>query len=243
MRISAHRPSLLAVLVAMFLPSACSDPAGPEMESSLQVLAFASGVDQLARPTARDIRPGGVSTVEIDRILVVLGRLKLETAGDGTVDFTDERSLVIELDSGDDPVLALAADVPLGTYKELELAIDKLERGHPSEQDLIDAFPGLDDASVLVVGTVTRVGEGEERFSFASPLDVDLEVDFSPPLVVDSLEPGEVLLSLRLDASGWFRDSSGALLDPRVAAHRSSIEAAIQRSIELFEDANRDGRP
>jgi hypothetical protein len=243
MRTSAHCPSVLAVLAAAFLPSACSDPFGPDVDSSLQLLAFTSGVDQPARPSGRDIRSGGVSSVEIDRILVVLGRLKLETAGDGSQDFTDERSLVIELDSDDDPVLALAADVPLGTYKELELAIDKLERGHPTEQGLINAFPGLDDASVLVEGTVTREGVGEERFSFSSPLDIDLELEFSPPLVVDSREPGEVLLSLLLDASGWFRDSSGALLDPRVAAHRSSIEAAIQRSVELFEDDNRDGLP
>jgi hypothetical protein len=229
-----------AVLAIALLPAACGDPAGPEPDGSLQVLAFPSGFEEMAGSGGG---PGRALSVDIDRAFVVLGRLKLETAGDGTADFIDERSSVIELASGVDPVLALAADVPGGTYKEIELAIDKLERGHSSEQALINTFPRLDDASVLIEGTVVREGRGPEPFSFASALDIDLELTFDPPLTVDSTQSGRILLSLVLDASSWFRDSSGALLDPVESANRSAIEGAIQRSVEVFEDSNRDGRP
>jgi hypothetical protein len=235
------RHLVCAVMAVALLPAACSDPAAPETDASLQVLAFTDGFDEV---TASGGAPGSVLSVDIQRAFLVLGRLKLEKADGTASDFTDERSFVIELGTGGDPVLAMAADVPVGSYKEIELAIDKLERGHPTEQALINAFPRLDDASVLIEGTVTRAGSGPQTFSFASALDIDLELAFDPPLVIDSMQPGRVLLSLVLDASSWFRDSStGELIDPAVGANRSRIEGAIQRSIELFEDSNRDGRP
>ena len=107
--------AFIAVALGM---SACSDPAGPEADGALQVRAFSRGFAETMGPAS-----GDVSTVEISRVYVVLGRLKLEKAADGTEDFTDERSIVIELGPGSEPVLAIAADVPLGEYKELELAI------------------------------------------------------------------------------------------------------------------------
>ena len=235
---SRANPLRLPILLALALTgSACSDPSGPEGDGAVEVRAFARG---LAAESGTD--GGEVLSIEIDRVYLVLGRLKLETAGDGTVDFVDERSIVVELGAGDEAVLAVAADVPPGTYKELELAIDKLERGHPIEQSLIQTYPGLDDASLLVEGTVTRTGGGAESFTFAADLDIDLEVAFTPALTVDSSEPPVALLSLVLDASGWFNSPSGVLVDPTAGGNRSVIEAAIQKSIELFEDPNRDGR-
>jgi hypothetical protein len=187
--------------------------------------------------------PGNdVVSIEVDRVLVVLGRLKLETGADNTADFVDERSAVIELELGEQALLVMAADVPSGSYKELELAIDKLERGHPTEELLIQAHPDLDDASILVEGTLTRAGGIVEPFSFAADLDIDLEVAFAPPLTIQSSGAPATLLSLVLDASNWFRTASGVLVDPASAPSRSIIESAIQKSIELFEDPNRDGR-
>jgi len=72
----------------------------------------------------------------------VLGGLKLETAGvDETVDWSSAESVVVPLDLGGQPSLAIDAAVPAGIYKELEISIDKLEIGHPKEQLLIDAWP------------------------------------------------------------------------------------------------------
>jgi hypothetical protein len=224
-------------LAAAVLAAACSDPSGPEVDSNVQVRAFSRGLAERSGGSTSD-----VNSLEIERVYVVLGRVKLETAGDGTSDFTDERSLVIELGQGQGPVLAVTADVPAGTYKELELAIDKLEPGHLLEQSMIDTYPGLRDASILLEGTITLDGSGPQDFTFAAALDVDLEVIFAPPLTISSPEPGSTLLSLVLDASGWFYSPTGELVNPLNEANRSVIEAAIQKSIELFEDPERDGR-
>jgi len=232
LRNQIERPVFLAIALAV---AACSDPAGPEGGGAVQVRAFSRGFAPVSSQS------GDVRSVEIERVYLVLGRVKLEKAADGTADFTDERSIVIRLGSGADPVLAVSTDVPAGAYKEVELAIDKLERGQPSEKLLIDAYPGLSEASLLVEGTLTRNGGGPQGFAFAAALDIDLEVAFSPPLAIEAPQPGLVLLSLVLDASGWFRSPSGMLLDPTEATNRSVIESAIQQSIELFEDSNRDG--
>ena len=57
-----------------------------------------------------------VATVRIERVLLVLGRVKLEKAPEGLADFVDETSVVVSLTPGGGPVLAPTADVPSDTY-------------------------------------------------------------------------------------------------------------------------------
>lgn len=230
--IRGRAPRLLALAVIL---AACSDPAGPEAFGSIQVRAFARGLAQPVTANAAE-----VSSLQIDRIYLVFGMVKLETAGSGTVDFVDERSIVIELEA-DEPVIALTADVPSGSYKELELAVDKLEQGHPTEQLLIQTYPGLENASVLVEGTLVRPGAEPEPFTFATDLDIDLEVGLLPPLLIDASSMSPKLFSVVLDVTGWFLRADGSLLDPLSVSDGSEIENAIKASIELFEDADFDG--
>jgi hypothetical protein len=221
----------------MSVLAGCSDPAGPEGEHQVQVTAFARGSDQVGDAS------GAVEAVEVDRVMLVLGRVKLETAGlEGTTDFVDERSVVVPLALNGSGVLAVDADPPAGAYKELEISVDKLEVGHPAEQALIESFPGLREASILVEGTLHRPGGAPESFRVAYDADIDLELGFVPPLIVDVIEGREVLMSLVLDLSTWFRDETDRLLDPTDPDNRSIVMANIQKSIEFFEDPQRDGR-
>jgi len=210
----------------VLVPVACTDTAGPGEGAGLEVHASMRG---------SALAGGGADVlVEIDRVFLVVGRVKLEKAGTTANDFLDERSIVIELEPGAGPLLAISADVPAGAFKELEIAIDKLEVGHPQEQALIDAYPGLGDASVLIEGRVLDQATWKS-FRFATDLDVDLELSFDPPLLIDGAVRPTTLVSMMLEVTGWFRDESGRLLDPRDPANRSAIEANVQRSIELFE--------
>lgn len=233
MQHASHATGLLALTVAV---AACSDPSGVRDDGNVQVRAFATDIGQPIAATGADVQ-----TVQVDRILLVIGRVKLEKAESGTTDFVDESSVVVELERGAAATLAVVADLPPGSYKEIEIAVDKLERGHATEQSLINAYPGLDNASILIEGTVTRLGS-TEQFRFATDLDIDLEIAFAPPLIIDGFEPTQKLLSLVLDVGSWFRSDSGRLLDPTRADNRSHIEGAIQKSIELFEDPDRNGR-
>ncbi|MBI4420944.1 MAG: hypothetical protein HY560_08975 [Gemmatimonadetes bacterium] len=228
-----------ASLVGM-VAAGCGDSVGVSPAAGLTVSVIAAPVDQASAG-------GGASsaTVEIDRLRLVLGGVKLETAGrDGTVDWVFAESRVIEVDLSGEPVTAHALlDVPAGTYKEIEISIDKLERGNPAEEPLISQHPDAADASIAISGRVLRNGSAEP-FTFTAALDRDMEILLEPVLVIAQSEPPAGLgVTLVLKRGGWFRDSAAGWLDPRDPANRSAIEANIQASFEAFEDGDLDGRP
>ncbi len=181
--------------------------------------------------------PGIAATsVVVESATFVLGGLKLETAGlDNTIDWVFEQSVVIPLDLTGTPTLAFDTDVPPGIYKELEVSIDKLEIGNPAEQPLIDMWPMLADASVLVQGTVTRDGGSPEPFTFTAPLDVDLELLFDMPREFTAEQNPVTVVALAIDLSGWLA-GMGDMLDPTDPANRSAIEGNIQASLDLYDD-------
>jgi len=188
-------------------------------------------------PGAADALAPGISSIEIQDAILVLGGLKLETAGiDDTVDWELKESVVIPLDLAGNPTLAFDADVPPGTYKELEISIDKLEVGHPTEQVLIELWPTMADASVEAEGVLLRNGV-EEPFRFNAALDIDMELDFPTPFTILEGQEAVTVVSLSIDLSEWFLDEHGVVLDPNDSQDRSEIEAAITRSIEVVKES------
>jgi hypothetical protein len=224
-----------ALLVAILVAAACEEASGPQGEGAVEVRAFAVGSAEQS-----GIATSGVTAARIERVKLVLGRIKLEKADESTTDFVDERSVVVTLTPNGSAVLAIDADVSAGSYKELELAFDKLELGKVEEQTLLQSHPTLANASLLIEGTITRNGI-EEPFTFITDLDMDVELGFNPALTIP-LSGTTTLVSLVLDVSRWLSDSTGRLLDPLAAASRSTIEGNVQSSIELFEDSDRNGR-
>ncbi|HZA49897.1 MAG TPA: hypothetical protein VE549_04100, partial [Myxococcaceae bacterium] len=175
---------------------------------------------------------GPIMGFEIGRVRLVLGGVKLQTAGvDQTVDWVSEESLVLEGDLSAEPVSASTVlDVPPGTYKEIEISIDKLERGKPSEKHLLDRHPTMVDASIAIDGNIIR-STSREPFTFTAALDRDAKVMFRPFLVVTrSNGQGQVDVTLPLGSTRWFRSQGGGLLNPRDPANRSAIEENINAS-------------
>lgn len=227
------RASLLGIVAA-----ACGDTAGVRPANGITVSVIAAPAGEPA------LTGGQLGAVEIAELRLVLGGVKLETAGlDGTVDLVFAESRLIEVDLSGTPVTAYTLiDVPAGTYKEIEISIDKLEPGHPAEEPLIAQYRDLADASIAISGRVLQ-NDSEEPFTFTAALDRDMEVLLEPFLVItEDEEPAGVRVTLVLNTEGWFRDAAGEWLDPRDPANRSAIEANIQASFEAFEDGDVDGR-
>ncbi len=221
---------LTPLLAAAGVLAACSDSLAPLGDRQVQVTVRVIPTGAAPAGTLAPVQ-GSAATVEIQSVSFVLGGLKLETAGlDETVDWIHEQSEVVPLDLTGDPILVFDTDVPAGTYKELEVSIDKLEVGNPAEEPLIVAYPALADASVLIQGTVDGA-----PFTFTAPLDVDLELPFASPRTFVDGEPRPLLVELVIDPTGWFVGPT-ATLDPRDEANRSVIEGNIQASLELFDD-------
>jgi hypothetical protein len=206
------------------------DPRDPANRSNIEEniqKSFKAFVD-------RGESPGPITGVAIDRLRLVLGGVKLEKAGvDGTEDWVSEDSLVVEADLRGDPVTAyILIEAPAGTYKGIEISIDKLERGKRGEDLLLAQHPTMADASVAIDGRL--LGSGPDvSFAFTAALDLDVKIDFKEPpfLVVGS--PG-VPVTLVLGRERWFLDKEGQRLDPRDPAHRSDIEANIKASFKGF---------
>ncbi|MBF5045993.1 hypothetical protein FGE12_26510 [Aggregicoccus sp. 17bor-14] len=121
--------------------------------------------------------------------------------------------------------------VPAGVYEEIEYKI-----GVPSASqvgsDAALADMAQRQASAIIDGTIDG-----EAFSFVSGVSVEQEREVT-------FEVGgarDESVTINLDAAKWFQDGSGNRLDPRVAGNRSAIENNLQKSIDAFDDHDRDG--
>ena len=228
-----NRVSFGLVLAAALV--GCSDSTGPMGEHTLQVNVTVVNGGAAASAVAAPQAPAA-TTVEVESATFVLGGLKLETAGlDDTIDWIFQQSVVVPLDLTGTPVLVFDTDVTPGTYKELELSVDKLEVGNPAEDPLIEDYPLLADASVLVTGTVTRDDGAPESYSFTAALDIDLELLFAEPIEYTEEDNPVTLVSLTIDVGSWFV-GNGDMLDPTDPANRSDIEGNIEASLELDDE-------
>jgi len=73
-------------------------------------------------------------------------------------------------------------------------------------------------------------------FTFTSNISESLEYPFDSTLVLPSSKGAEILVKVRIN--DWFRDSIGALIDPRDQANRAAIEKNITGSVDVEEDTD-----
>ncbi|NIR52888.1 hypothetical protein GWO43_30170 [candidate division KSB1 bacterium] len=189
--------------------------------------------------------PGSVDSVKVLAASLVIGSVKLESAGvDSTQDFSSKRSQIIDLNLQQLAVAVDTIEVPPGTYKEVEISIDKLEPGNPDEEPLIANRPEFSNASMIIQGLVFINGS-DETFTFKTDLDRDMEIELAPFLTIlpttgDTSPPG-TRVAIVVDIGQWFVSDVGIWLDPREDANKSVIESNIQSSLEAFEDSNENG--
>lgn len=130
-------------------------------------------------------------------------------------------------------------NVPAGDYEEVELDLHKVGDDAADLAFLVDN-PGFEGISVKV--RYTWNGGSEQVFTS----DVDAEQELEMPF---SVAPGEteVGITLTVDLSAWFVDSSGNYFDPSTAmsggVNQSRVEGNIHDSFEAFEDDDHDGVP
>ena len=91
---------------------------------------------------------------------------------------------------------------------------------------------------VNVVGVFTDPGGTDHAFTFTSDVEAELSVDFASPVTVDANSKN---LTVDVNVSSWFKDASGAVLDPTNSANQEAIEHAIRASLRAFEDDDHDG--
>ena len=153
-------------------------------------------------------------------------------------DEIEQGPVLVELPLGGTAVTSLDVTVPTGTYRELELELDKPDDDTQRDRAFRAAHPELTRTSVRVEGTYNG-----RAFVYTSRVRSEMELHFSPPIVVGAEGTN---VTVRIDVSGWFKSSSGALIDPQTAneggANAATVAANVRASFMAFGDRNRDGR-
>ena len=113
--------------------------------------------------------------------------------------------------------LVLDALVPAGTYKGVMVQL----------------------GGVMVSGTFTDTLAMSHPFNFTSRGRAAIHIMFPAPITVG---PGTSNVTITVDVASWFKNSSGAVLDPADPANAVIISRNVRRSFRAFGDNNHDGR-
>lgn len=178
---------------------------------------------------------GSNGTLEIDEIRIIVREAELEsddgacpvsTAYDDDDDADDHSCefeappTFVDLPLDGTPVEVFTSLVPAGRYDELEVEVDDLDddwSDHPGHRELreeiLSEFPDWPkDASAMVVGTFTPTGGDPMPFRVFLEAEVEVEMELSPPLVVDDQGNAGRALTVDLRPDLWFSDFQGGLL-------------------------------
>ncbi len=229
-----------------------SSTGGSDVSLSIAVAPAGAGSMSTSAGALFDIvQNDGASELVIQRVAMVLREIELERQFDddcddhisGEDDDCEEFStgpIILELpmDGSVDHVVTLD-NVPADTYDEIEFEIHKPEDDTAEDREFIRNNPDFERVSIRVEGTFDG-----ETFVYLTDLNEDQEYALVPPLEVTE-STGPVNLTLSIDVTTWFVTSGGSLIDPTSAnkggVNENLVEDNIDRSIEIFEDDDRDG--
>jgi hypothetical protein len=233
---------VLGAIFALALLGCKDSPVQPSAGSLSLSLRFVSNNARKALPKAETFAPVAVDSIRLTRVRLVLSKIELESAND-SAEFRSA-PMVLEADlSGAVQTLAVAG-VPFGSYEEVEFNIYRADSSDLAsipigEQARFAEFLQDPAASIILAG-LAFTNRSAQSFTYRSDLNVKQEYDLAPPLTVSETNP-TANLTINVDASNWFKDESGALLDPADPKNRHRIDNNIKTSLKVYEDDDRDG--
>ena len=249
---------LVAAVAAL---AACDDGGGPGSGAPL-TLSFAvrSGSGQPSPALMGvPVTDADGNAIEIASAELVLREVEFERAeavadcdsveGSDDCEKVEEGPFVVALPvDATSPVVVLEAALPAGVWDEVEFDVHKLDDDDPRDVAFVQANPqyaDFFDISIRVTGTWTPAGGSPTPFTFETDLNEEQEIEFPAPIEVVEGGPG-VNVTFAVDLGLWFRDATGRLIDPASAnkggPNEGLVKENIKRSIEGFEDDDRDGR-
>ncbi len=246
------------VLTPLLLASACTE-SGPNAAMSNVAVSFSTQSTQ--NPTQAPEFGGMLSSVLSDTVTdnsgntlivtsaeVVLREIELKRLETADCDVEPEPEGCEEFEVG--PVLVdlplspgvrrqVAIDLDPGTYTRIDFEVHKVS-GDEEDAVFVAAHPDFENLSIRVRGSFNG-----NDFEFTSDLDVEQEIQLIPNLVVDADNPAATNVTIQVDVNTWFRNGSGALIDPATGnkggANESEIKENIKVSFKAFEDEDEDG--
>lgn len=237
----------LAAVVALGSCGGAEDGPGGTRTTGFAVTLSSPSVG--AAGTGALVLDDGASQLVIDSAEIVLNEIEFEqegeeceSGGDDNCAEAETGPMVVALPTDGSVEQQITVEIAPGTYDEVEFEVHRVD-GHGDDGDaaILEAHPEFEGISIRVTGTYDGAG-----FVYTSALNVGQEVALSPPLVVGQ-DTGPIAVTLSVDVAGWFKDGSGALIDPATALAGGENEQLVVRNIrasfEVFEDDDGDGEP
>lgn len=255
LRFLQNMKPLAGLILASGIAACSSDPIGANLHSvKLSVTSSVLSTPASGAAFRSNLTVGTAGNFTITKAQVVVDKIELNegetTSCVGEIEATGDDHGAAGTECEDvsrDPVLVeipvdgtlmAALNVPLaaGTYSKLEA---KLEPARDNATAFNAANTNLVGKSVRVEGTYGNPGVA---FVFTSSVRAELEMSFSPPLVIDATTTNA---TVSIDIAKWFLDSSNNVIDPNTAtagtAALQKIEDNIRRSFHAFEDDHESG--
>ncbi len=248
------RNTILLLGVGCAITLACADSTNVQLRGNVAV-SFATRSPQAAalppvsltsaRGARDDTLTSGADTLIISRAQIVLREIELkpvetpacDTESSGCSDI-EIGPVLVDLPLAPGAVRQFQVLIPPGDYDEIEFDIHKVDDDDPDDAAFRQQHPDFVDLSIRVQGTFRG-----QPFLFESDLNVEQELDLSPPLMVEATTSTNV--TIRVNLGEWFRTATGALVDPATAnkggPNESLVTENIKRAIEAFEDEDEDG--
>ena len=241
---------ILHLAPVTLLLTACNSTAPvPSQRISLSATIGSAATPSASGPLADVIVSGTNGKVRITSAQVVLSHIELKSDAACTSDAGEDATDANDAADATTPAATGQTDGENSDEHDCEVQVDPVTVDLPLDgttKVILDAlvpagtYSGvrakLDD--VTVVGVFTDPGGTDHAFTFTSKVRAELEMDFASPVTVGASTSN---LTVDVDVSSWFKDASGAVIDPTNAANQEVIERAIRASLRAFEDENHDG--
>jgi len=248
-----HKLSTIWLLAAIAACSDASGPGGGGLEFGNVAVSFATQSGAPGSPAAAAYAPAsmlddtlisGSDTLILTSVQLVLREIELQRVEVANCDVeqceefeTGPVLISLPLNSGVQTSFEIPIDT--GRYTEIEFEVHKVSAGDPADDAFIQDNPDFEDISIRVTGTFNGAA-----FVFETDLNVDQELALVPILVVDGTG-GPLNVTILTAVDVWFRDATGAVINPATGntgePNESLVEDNIEDSFEAFEDDDRDG--
>lgn len=169
---------------------------------------------------------GTNGTLRIDDIQFIVEEFELEPsdANDDSTELEEFESkpFFVDLPLGEETLSLANSQIQAGFYEELEFNVENLDFEDEGEDDeehraLADSIrtefsDWPDKASMVVVGSFTRVDGDPQPFKVYFDAEIEIEREFNPPLEVTEDNIQQVV-TVRINPIKWFERSDGSVFD------------------------------
>jgi hypothetical protein len=253
------KTTAMLLMGAVAVLGACDGGTGPAADGTgnvtLSVASRAAG--QPAQAGAAPFMAAASDTLTdpqqneliLTRVEIVLREIELERISDDGCDsltFDDDSCekfatgpILLEVPLNGDIEQLITIEADTGVYDEVEFDMHKVSNDDPEDAEFRQQHPDMVGKSIRVQGSFNG-----QPFTYETDIDEEQEYDLVRPLVIDEMTEA-VNVTLSIDVDAWFRDHSGALVNPQSAnkggANESLVNENIKQSFEAFEDDDHDG--